>query len=65
MNVTKTQFVSIPQDFINVNAVLNSMEMIEFAKMRENKKLSDEENEFQEITCHNEYPHTLWTIIQL
>ena len=39
MNVTKMQFVSTLRVFINANAVKGFMEMVEFAKMSENKKL--------------------------
>ena len=56
MNVTKMQFVSTLRVFINANAVKDFMEMVEFAKMSENKKLSEEENELSEIILHNEYP---------
>ena len=56
MNVTKMQFVSTLRVFINANAVKDFMEMVEFAKMSENKKLSEEGNELSEIMFHNEYP---------
>ena len=56
MNVTKMQFVSTLRVFINANAVKGFMEMVEFAKMSENKKLSEEGNELSEIILHNEYP---------
>ena len=56
MNVTKMQFVSTLRGFINANAVKGFMEMVEFAKMSENKKLSEEGNELSEIMFHNEYP---------
>ena len=39
MNVTKMQFVSTLRVFINANAAKGFMEMVEFAKMSENKKL--------------------------
>ena len=45
MNVTKMQFVSTLRVFINANAVKGFMEMVEFAKMSENTKLSEEGNE--------------------
>lgn len=56
MNVTKMQFVSTLRVFINANAVKDFMEMVEFAKMSENKKLSEEGNELSEINLSNEYP---------
>ena len=56
MNVTKMQFVLTLRVFISANAVMNFMEMVEFAKMSENKKLSEEENELSEIVLDNEYP---------
>ena len=56
MNVTKMQFVSTLRVFINANAVKGFMEMVEFAKMSENKKLSKEGNELSEIILHNVYP---------
>ena len=56
MNVTKMQFVSTLRGFINANAVKGFMEMVEFAKMSENKKLSEEGNELSEINLSNEYP---------
>ena len=56
MNVTKMQFVSTLRVFINANAVKGFMEMVEFAKMSENKKLSEEGNELSEIILHNVYP---------
>ena len=56
MNVTKMQFVSTLRVFINANAVKDFMEMVEFAKMSENKKLSEEGNELSEIILHNVYP---------
>ena len=56
MNVTKMQFVSTLRVFINANAVMDFMETVEFAKMSENKKLSEEENELSEIVLDNEYP---------
>ena len=56
MNVTKMQFVSTLRVFINANAVKGFMEMVEFAKMSENKKPSEEENEHSESISHNVYP---------
>lgn len=56
MNVTKMQFVSTLRVFINANAVKGFMEMVEFAKMSENTKLSEEGNELSEINLSNEYP---------
>ena len=56
MNVTKMQFVSTLRVFINAYAVMDFMEMVDFAKMSENKKLSEEGNELSEIMFHNEYP---------
>lgn len=56
MNVTKMQFVSTLRVFINANAVKDFMEMVEFAKMSENTKLSEEGNELSEINLSNEYP---------
>ena len=55
MNVTKMQFVSTLRVFINANAVKGFMEMVEFAKMSENKKLSEEGNELSEIILSDEY----------
>ena len=49
MNVTKMQFVSTLRVFINANAVMDSMEMVDFAKMSENKKHSVDENVLSEI----------------
>ena len=62
MNVTKMQFVLTLRVFISANAVMNFMEMVEFAKMSENKKLSEEENELSEIFLDNEYPLYLYLI---
>ena len=56
MNVTKMQFVSTLRVFINANAVKDFMEMVKFAKMSENTKLSEEGNELSEINLSNEYP---------
>lgn len=56
MNVTKMQFVSTLRVFINANAVMDFMEMVDFAKMSENKKLSVEENEPSEVIWHNVHP---------
>ena len=53
MNVTKMQFVSTLRVFINANAVMDFMETVEFAKMSENKKLSEEENELSKIVLDN------------
>ena len=56
MNVTKMQFVSTLRVFINANAVMDFMEMVDFAKMSENKKLSVEENEPSEVIWPNMCP---------
>ena len=56
MNVTKMQFVSTLRVFINANAVKGFMEMVEFAKMSENKKPSEEENAHSKSISHNVYP---------
>ena len=56
MNVTKMQFVSTLRVFINAYAVMDFMEMVDFAKMSENKKLSVEENETSEVIWPNVHP---------
>ena len=56
MNVTKMQFVSTLRVFINAYAVMDFMEMVDFAKMSENKKLSLEENEPSEVIWPNVHP---------
>ena len=56
MNVTKMQFVSTLRVFINAYAVMDFMEMVDFAKMSENKKLFVEENEPSEVIWPNVRP---------
>ena len=55
-NVTKTQFVSTRRVFINASVVMDSMEMVVFAKMVKNWKLFAEENEPLEIVLPNSHP---------
>ena len=66
MNATKKQFVSTLPVFINANAVMDFMEMVDFAKMLKKYRLKNgkffaEENEPSKIALSNGCP----TILQL